>query len=106
MDLGLVLAKRYADKLWTLIGESYDGLEWKDSSKKPTEKILLAQWEEVKAESEKEVVDNLRRSEYQRFSDPLFFAYQRGEATEQAWLDAIQLVKDKYPHPHSANSQE
>lgn len=98
MDLGLILAKRYADKLWTLVGDSYDGLDWKDSSKKPTEKALQALWSEVKTESDKELVDSLRRAEYQKVSDPLFFAFQRGEVAEQDWLDAVQAVKDKYPH--------
>lgn len=106
MDLGLILAKRYADKLWTLVGDSYDGLDWKDSSKKPTEKTLSSLWLEVKSESDKEQIDKLRREEYQKISDPLFFAYQRGEATEKDWLDAIQLVKNKYPNPYSAKSQE
>jgi hypothetical protein len=106
MDLGLVLAKRYADKLWTLIGSDYESLEWKDSSKKPTKKALEALWEEVKLESVKEQVDNLRREEYQKVSDPLFFAYQRGEVTKEDWLNAVKSVKEKYPNPYSANSQE
>lgn len=106
MDLGLILAKRYADKVWTLVGDSYDDLEWKDSSKKPTKKALEAIWEEVQMESAKEQIDKLRREEYQRVSDPLFFAYQRGEVTEQDWLNAVKSVKEKYPNPYSANSQE
>lgn len=106
MDLGLILAKRYADKLWTLVGNEYEKLEWKDSSKKPTKEELEAYWQEVELEAEKEKIDNLRRAEYQKVSDPLFFAYQRGEATQQDWLDAVQSVKEKYPNPHSANSQE
>lgn len=106
MDLGLILAKRYADKLWTLVGNEYENLEWKDSSKKPTKTELEAYWEEVELETEKEKIDNLRRAEYQKVSDPLFFAYQRGEASQQDWLDAVQSVKEKYPNPYSANSQE
>ena len=40
-----------------------------------------------------------RRAEYARVSDPLYFGWQRGENTEQEWLDAIQSVKDMYPYP-------
>lgn len=39
----------------------------------------------------------LRRQAYQREADPLFFKWQRGEAAEQDWLDAIQSIKDRYP---------
>lgn len=42
-------------------------------------------------------VDELRRLAYQKESDPLFFKWQRGEATEQEWLDAIQSIKNRYP---------
>jgi hypothetical protein len=105
MDLGLILAKEYADKLWTLIGNDYEDLEWKDSSPKPTLEDLEALWPGVQLSSSKHKIDELRRLEYQKVSDPLFFAYQRGEATEQEWLDAVQAVKDKYPNPYSASSQ-
>lgn len=40
----------------------------------------------------------LRRSEaYRSQSDPIFFKWQRGEATEQEWLDKIAEIKSKYP---------
>jgi len=34
---------------------------------------------------------------YQTESDPLFFKWQRGEATEQAWLDKVAEIKARYP---------
>ena len=40
-----------------------------------------------------------RRAAYIAESDPLFFKYQRGEATEQEWLDAVQAIKARYPKP-------
>lgn len=43
--------------------------------------------------------DVARRVAYQNESDPLFFEWQRGEATEQDWLDAVQAVKDAHPYP-------
>jgi len=36
----------------------------------------------------------------------LFFEYQRGEATEQEWLDAVQAVKDAHPYPEAPNETE
>lgn len=32
-------------------------------------------------------------------ADAIFLKWQRGEATAQDWLDAIQAVKDAYPYP-------
>lgn len=40
----------------------------------------------------------LNRAEaYRTESDPLFFKWQRGEATEQEWLDKIAEIKTRYP---------
>ena len=44
-------------------------------------------------------VEESRRQAYIRDADPLFFGYQRGENTEQEWLDAVQAVKDAFPYP-------
>lgn len=44
-------------------------------------------------------VEDTRRGQYQLVADPLFFGWQRGENTEQEWLDAIQAVKDANPYP-------
>jgi hypothetical protein len=34
---------------------------------------------------------------YQLESDPLFFKYQRGDATEQEWKDKVAQIKARYP---------
>jgi hypothetical protein len=44
-------------------------------------------------------VASKRQAGYQTTSDPIFMQYQRGEATEQEWLDAVQAVKDANPYP-------
>jgi hypothetical protein len=62
----------------------------------------LAQYEADKALYESEArsrVEQIRQAEYQRTADPLFFQYQRGDKTEQEWLDAVQAVKDAHPYP-------
>lgn len=40
-----------------------------------------------------------RQAAYQQISDPIFMQYQRGEATKQEWLDAVQAIKDANPYP-------
>jgi hypothetical protein len=44
-----------------------------------------------------EQAEQARRTAYIAEADPLFFKYQRGEATEQEWLDKIAEVKARYP---------
>ena len=39
-----------------------------------------------------------RLSAYEHESDPIFFKWQRGEGTQQEWLDAVELVKQQYPY--------
>ena len=48
---------------------------------------------------ERAYVEQARRAQYQLVSDPLFFGWQRGDNTEQEWLDAVQAVKDANPYP-------
>lgn len=50
-------------------------------------------------EKEYAVVTYRRQEQYSIFSDPIFMQYQRGEATKQQWLDAVQAVKDANPYP-------
>jgi hypothetical protein len=50
MDIKLILETNYKGKIWSLIGESYSGLEWHDEdSEIPTEEELQSQWQEVQA---------------------------------------------------------
>lgn len=38
-----------------------------------------------------------RQAAYQAEADPLFFKWQRGEATQQEWLDKIAEIKTRFP---------
>ena len=46
-----------------------------------------------------EQIAALRRAAYQAESDPIFFKWQRGEATQQEWLDKIEEIRIRYPEP-------
>ena len=39
-----ILSLNYAKNIWSLIGNSYEGLDWLDSSPKPTQEELDALW--------------------------------------------------------------
>jgi len=38
-----------------------------------------------------------RAKAYAKESDPIFFKWQRGEATEQQWLDKVAEIKARFP---------
>lgn len=42
-------------------------------------------------------IDELRRAAYEARSDPKFFKWQRGEASEQDWLDEVAAIRAEYP---------
>lgn len=51
---------------------------------------------ERKAEKNNEATQN-RMLSYRNEADPLFFKWQRGEATEQEWLDKVSEIKLRFP---------
>jgi hypothetical protein len=42
-------------------------------------------------------IEEQRREAYAAESDPIFFRWQRGEATQQEWLDKIAEIKARLP---------
>jgi len=99
MDIAAILTRKFEGAEWTLNGDDYSGLTWLSESNQPTEKELEALWPTVQYEVAYEQVEKARQVAYQETSDPLFFEYQRGDATEAEWLAAVQAVKDAHPYP-------
>lgn len=56
-----------------------------------------AAWAAAATERANAQAEQNRKAAYQVEADPLFFKYQRGEATEQEWLDKIAEIKTRYP---------
>ena len=101
MDVSLILLTKYPDAVWVLSNNNYEGLTWLSDSPKPTEAELLALWPEVEYETAYARVEQVRAQAYRETSDPIFFEYQRGDATEQEWLDAVEAVKTAHPYPEA-----
>jgi hypothetical protein len=99
MDIVQVLSAKYPGSQWVLNGDDYAGLDWLDELPKPTEKELEALWPAVQYETAYAQVEQARAAAYRETSDPIFFEYQRGDATEAEWLAAVQAVKDANPYP-------
>ena len=98
-DYAAVLTANYPGSQWTLNGDNYDGLTWLSDSPKPSQAELDAAWPQVDYDNQVTAVENARRAAYEAESDPLFFEWQRGDGTEQAWLDAVAAVKAANPYP-------
>jgi len=101
MDIALILTDNYPGNLWQLSGDDYTGLVWDENNTdpKPTKKALETAWPQVQYDREYKAVEKARQAAYVTDSDPLFFEWQRGDATEQQWRDAVQAVKDAHPYP-------
>jgi hypothetical protein len=58
-------------------------------------------WVDGAYDREVEQVKQARHSAYiaASGSDAVYLKYQRGEATEQEWLDAVQAINDAHPYP-------
>jgi len=101
MDIPTILSTKYVGAEWVLDGDDYAGLTWLSDSKKPTEAELTALWPEVQYETAYAEVEQARAQAYRETSDPIFFEYQRGDATEAEWLAAVEAVKAANPYPQA-----
>ena len=85
---------------WGLIGNDYASISW-GGKNKPTQELLnsLANDADLFFEiSQHNAEMTLKRQEaYRNISDPLMFKWQRGEVTQQEWLDAVASIKARYP---------
>jgi hypothetical protein len=98
-DYAAVLVANYPGAQWSLSDNDYDTLEWYDDTPKPSQADLDAAWPTVEYNDQVAAVEDARRADYEKQSDPLFFEWQRGDGTEQAWLDAVAAVKAAHPYP-------
>ena len=99
IDYTLILATNYPGAHWTLNGDTYDGLDWLDSTSKPTQAELDAAWPQVNYANQCANVEAARLAAYEKQSDPLYFKWQRGDATEAEWRAAVAKVKADNPYP-------
>jgi hypothetical protein len=98
-DYIAVLRANYPGAQWTLSGNDYATLIWHDGTPKPTQAELDAAWPAVEQAQAQSEVDRQRQAAYVAESDPLFFQWQRGEATEQAWRDKVAEIQARHPDP-------
>lgn len=52
--------------------------------------------EQAYIDFQNQVKTDFKRQDYANISDPIFFKWQRGEATKDEWLTAVAEVNAKY----------
>lgn len=82
---------------WSINGDDYSGLEWKDESVKPTEAEINAEIIRLQAEYDAKQYQRDRAAEYPDFKDYLDGIVKGDTAQVQAYIDACNAVKAKYP---------
>jgi hypothetical protein len=95
-----ILIANYPGTNWSFNGDTYDGLTWFDETPKPTQAELESQWPQVAYNSQVKLVEKTRHLSYIEISDPIFFEWQRGTNTKEAWEAAVQAIKDANPYPN------
>ena len=84
------------DTDWSWTGTKYSGLEWLDSSTKPTEAELDAEVKRLQADYDNKKYQRDRAEAYPSVVDQLDLIYHSGI---DAWKAKIKETKDKYPKP-------
>jgi hypothetical protein len=99
VDYTAVLEANYPGAQWSLNNNDYEQLEWFDDTPKPTQEELDAAWPAVNYANQCKLVEQARLTAYEQTSDPIFFKWQRGDATEAEWREAVAKVKADNPYP-------
>ena len=100
-DYVAVLTANYPGAQWVISGNDYDTLQWFSETPKPTQAALDAAWPQVDYNDQVAAVETTRRVQYEAQSDGIFFEWQRGTNTKEAWEAAVQAIKDANPYPPS-----
>jgi len=103
-DYSAVLTANFLGAQWSINANDYDSLVMHDDTPKPTQAELDAAWPQVQYEQQRAAIETQRRNAYTQEADPLFFSYQRGEVTEQEWLDKVAEIKIRYPYPEAPSA--
>jgi hypothetical protein len=102
-DYVAVLQWAYPGSEWSIQDNDYDTLLWYSDTSKPTKVELDALWVDTQQAVAFAEVELARHAEYTAPGGPdsVFFRWQRGDATEQEYLDSVQAVKDANPYPQA-----
>jgi hypothetical protein len=101
-----VLQTNYVGAEWSISANDYATLEWYSASTKPTQAELDTAWPTVDYNNQYAAVETTRRTQYEAQSDGIYFAWQRGDATEVEWREAVAKVKAANPYPPAPKTKK
>lgn len=98
MDITKAILSLRPGSVWSLDGESYDGLWWSNENElsPPTKEEIQAEGERLQAEYEYNQYQRDRAVAYPSIQDQLDTLYHQGY---DGWKAVIDEVKNKYPKP-------
>lgn len=73
-------------------------VQWLDARPQPTWAELVAAIPEVERSQQNKTQEYARKRDYRNEADPLFFGWQRGENSEQEWLDKVAEIRARHPY--------
>lgn len=85
-------------------GDPAEIILWENDAPQPSDSAIAKAAKDGAFQREYDAVTIARAAAYAAVggSDGIFFQYQRGEKTEQEWLDAVQAINDANPYPVKA----
>ena len=78
--------------------EYQENVTWQDQRPQPSWAQVQAAKPAVELALIANAVASERHAAYVVEADPLFFGWQRGENTEQAWLDKVAEIRARFPY--------
>jgi len=84
--------------LWSIDGDTYEGLEWSDDNDlpPPTQQEVIKEAQRLQQEYENNQYQRDRAKEYPSIQDQLDALYHQGY---DGWKAMVDEVKNKYPKP-------
>lgn len=76
----------------------YSAIAWMDDRTQPSREECDEAWPALEVELADANAKNARANAFRNEADPVFFAWQRGEKTEQEWLDKVADIRARFPY--------
>ena len=105
MDITKALQSLRPGAQWSVLGDTYEGLQWLEKpvweggQKKPTQEEVEAEVARLQQEWEATEYQRLRAPEYPDLKEYLDGLVKGDTEQMQAYIDACLAVKAKYPKP-------
>lgn len=102
-DITKALSSLRPGAKWSMVGNLYENIRWFDTVQaKPTESEIKIELDRLEKQQQDTEYQRSRAKEYPPVADYLDAVVKGDLAQQQAYIDACQAVKTKYPKPEGA----